>query len=104
MKFDVIISNPPYIMDEEEIDSIVKENEPHLALYGGKDGLDCYRKILAQINPHMKDKCLIAFEIGYKQAQELKDLIKKYLPKATIKVKKDLSERERMVFIFQNLE
>lgn len=103
-KYDVIISNPPYIMDEEEIDSIVKENEPALALYGGKDGLDCYRKILGQIKPHMKDKCLIAFEIGYKQAQELKKLIKQYLPKATIKVKKDLSERERMVFIFQNLE
>ena len=75
-KYDVIISNPPYIMEEEEIEDIVKNNEPHLALYAGKDGLDCYRKILKDIKKNMKEKCLVAFEIGYSQANAIKELIK----------------------------
>ena len=45
-KYDCIISNPPYIKSNEEIEDIVKDNEPHLALYAGTDGLDCYRKAL----------------------------------------------------------
>ena len=45
-KYDIIISNPPYIKENEPIEEIVKNNEPHLALYAGIDGLDCYRKIL----------------------------------------------------------
>ena len=103
-KYDVIISNPPYIMENEEIDGIVRKNEPPLALYAGKDGLDCYKKILKEVIPHMKNRCLIAFEIGYKQGHAIKELIKKYLPKARIEIKKDLSEKERMIFIFQNIE
>lgn len=103
-KYDVIISNPPYIMEDEKIDSIVKKNEPSLALYGGKDGLDCYKKILKEISYHMKERCIVAFEIGYKQFSSIKELIKKYLPNAKIEVKKDLSEKERMIFIFQNIE
>ena len=49
-QYDVIISNPPYIRDEEEIEEIVKGNEPHLALYAGKEGMDCYEKILQNID------------------------------------------------------
>ena len=103
-KYDVIISNPPYIMEDEEIDTIVKKNEPSIALYGGKDGLECYKKILKEVSYHMKDRCMIAFEIGYKQFPKIKELIKEYLPNTRIEVKKDLSEKERMVFIFQNIE
>lgn len=99
-KYDVIISNPPYIKTEEEIEEIVKNNEPHLALYAGKDGLDCYRKILENISIHMKDKCLVAFEIGMTQKEEIKHLIQQYLPTAQIEVKKDLSEKDRMIFIY----
>ena len=50
-KYDIIVSNPPYIRTDEEIEEIVRDNEPSLALYGGVDGLDCYRKILANIKP-----------------------------------------------------
>ena len=101
--YDVIISNPPYIMEDEEIEDIVKDNEPHLALYAGVNGLDCYEKILMNISNHMKDRCLIAFEIGYEQSKDIINLINKYLDNVKIEVKKDLSEKDRMIFIFKNL-
>lgn len=103
-KYDVIISNPPYIKTTEEIEKIVKENEPHIALYAGVDGLDCYKKILVDIKNYMKDRCLIAFEIGYTQKEDISNLVRKYLPEAKIVVKKDMSDKDRMVFILQNLE
>ena len=52
----------------------------------------------------MKDKCLIAFEIGYHQANDIINLINKYLNNVRIEVKKDLSGKDRMLFIFKNLE
>ena len=103
-KYDVIISNPPYIKTEEEIEEIVKNNEPHLALYAGEDGLDCYKKILSHVKDNMKEKCLIAFEIGQDQAEPIKKIIEEYLGKDKVEVKKDLSERDRMLFIFHNCE
>ncbi|MBR2247703.1 MAG: peptide chain release factor N(5)-glutamine methyltransferase [Bacilli bacterium] len=103
-KYDVIISNPPYIKTNEEIEDIVKENEPHLALYAGDDGLDCYKEILKNIKPHMKDKCIIAFEIGADQKEDIINLINEYLDNIKIETKKDLSQRDRMIFIFKNIE
>ena len=103
-KYDVIISNPPYIKDNEEIEDIVKNNEPHLALYAGEQGLDCYEKILKEVSNYMKDKCLIAFEIGYTQKEDITNLVNKYLDNVRIEVKKDLSDKDRMLFIFKNLE
>lgn len=103
-KYDVIISNPPYIKTDEQIENIVKENEPHIALYGGKVGLDCYKEILKNINNNLKEKALIAFEIGSNQAQDLIKLINIYLTNVKIIVKKDLSGRDRMLYIFKNIE
>lgn len=103
-KYDIIISNPPYIKLTEEIENIVKDNEPHLALYGGEDGLDCYRKILQNIVSHMKERCLIAFEIGYTQAEDIKKIAYENLSDIRVEVKKDMSEKDRMLFIFKNLE
>jgi len=102
-KYDVIISNPPYIKEKEEIEEIVKNNEPHLALYAGPDGLDCYRKILSTIKSHMKERCLVAFEIGYLQKEKICALIEEYLEEVTIICKKDLSEKDRMIFILKNI-
>lgn len=99
-KYDVIISNPPYIKTKEEIESIVKENEPHIALYAGEDGLDCYKKILENIKPHMKERCLVAFEIGMTQANDIQKLVQDYLPNTKTEVKQDLSGKDRMFFIF----
>ena len=103
-KYDVIISNPPYIKTTEEIEDIVRENEPHLALFAGEDGLDCYKKILENIKEHMKERCLIAFEIGYTQAEDIKKIAYENLSNIKIVVKKDLSGKDRMLFILQNLE
>ena len=102
-KYDLIISNPPYIKTNEEIEEIVKNNEPEIALYAGEDGLDCYRKILSQIKNNMKDKCLVAFEIGSTQAEDIIKIANEYLDDINIVVKKDLSERDRMVFILKNI-
>lgn len=102
-KYDVIISNPPYIKDNEEIEDIVKNNEPHIALYAGVDGLDCYEKILREVKNYMKEKCLIAFEIGYTQSEDVIKLANKYLDNIKISVKKDLSDKDRMLFIIRDL-
>lgn len=102
-KYDVIVSNPPYIKTNEKIEDIVKNNEPHLALYAGEDGLDCYRKILKDIEPHMKDKCLVGFEIGMTQAEKIKEIALSTLDNIKVEIKKDLSGKDRMLFIFKNL-
>ena len=100
-KFDVVISNPPYIKEDEEIEDIVKNNEPHLALYAGKDGLDAYRQILANIKEHLNNHYLIAFEIGYTQKEEVINLIRENLPDSTIIAKQDMQERNRMIFAYK---
>lgn len=100
-KYDIIISNPPYIKEDEEIQDIVKNNEPHLALYAGKDGLDCYKKILKEAPNHVNKNFLIAFEIGETQADDIILLAKQSFPQATIISKKDMQNRDRMIFIYQ---
>ena len=98
-QYDIIVSNPPYIRTDEKIEEIVRDNEPSLALYGGVDGLDCYRKILANIKPYLNDKFLIAFEIGESQKEEIYDIVNKYLKDIEITCKKDLYGRNRMIFV-----
>ena len=102
-KYDIIISNPPYIKDDEQIEDIVKNNEPHEALYAGQDGLDCYKKILKDISNNLKEKFLIAFEIGADQAKDIESLANNYLKDIQIVIKKDLQGRDRMIFITPNL-
>ena len=102
-KYDLIISNPPYISTNEEIEDIVKDNEPPIALYAGEEGLDCYRKILSQVKNNMKDKCLIAFEIGCNQGEKITKLVNEYLDDVKVEIKKDLSDRDRMLFVLKNI-
>lgn len=103
-QYDIIVSNPPYIRTDEEIEEIVKNNEPSLALYGGVDGLDCYRKILANIKPYLNNKFLIAFEIGESQKEEIYDIVNKYLKDIEITCKKDLYGRNRMIFVRNKID
>jgi release factor glutamine methyltransferase len=96
--FDIIVSNPPYIPDDEHVGDTV-HNEPNLALYGGDSGLIHYEHILKQIHHHMHDKTLIAFEHGYQQKEALHQLIHKYLDGVHVVTKKDMQGRDRMTFI-----
>ena len=98
-KYNIIISNPPYIKTNEEIEDIVRDNEPHLALYGGIDGLDYYKQILESAKDRVKDYYLIAFEIGDTLKNDVERLARINFPEANIIAKKDLQGRDRMIFI-----
>lgn len=98
-KYDIIISNPPYISYDEEIDEIVRKNEPSLALYADNDGLYFYEEILKNCKKYLNDKFLIAFEIGCTQGDRIKEMALKYLGDVSVSVEKDLSGRDRFVFI-----
>jgi len=99
-KFDIIISNPPYIREDEEIEDLVKDNEPSIALYAGIDGLDYYKQILAKAKDNLNPQYLIAFEIGKDQKEEVINIAKNYFKEAIIECKKDLQENDRMLFIY----
>ena len=99
-KYDVVISNPPYIRNDEEIEDLVYNNEPHLALYGGEDGLDLYRKIRKDLLNHVNDHFLVALEIGDLQKEGVVNIFND-IDGANIITKKDLSNRDRMVFIIK---
>lgn len=98
-KYDVIISNPPYISYDEKIMDIVYNNEPHLALFALDNGLYFYDKILSECKRYLNDKYLIAFEIGYQQGEDVVTLVKKYLGDVVVTVSRDYSGRDRFVFI-----
>lgn len=98
-KYDLIISNPPYISYDEQIMDIVKKNEPHLALYAKNNGLYFYKEIIKNSSNYLNDKNIIAFEIGYLQANEIKKMAHKYYPNSNIIIEKDMQEKDRFVFI-----
>lgn len=76
MRFDLIVSNPPYIAAEEirELQIEIREHEPIAALNGGIDGLDFYRRILAEAPQYLKAGGMVVLEIGINQAQGIKQL------------------------------
>ncbi|MFB4163323.1 peptide chain release factor N(5)-glutamine methyltransferase [Alteribacillus sp. JSM 102045] len=99
--FDVIVSNPPYIPKKEweELDPLVKEYEPQLALIGeGDDGLHCYRKMAASLPAILKEDGLAAFEIGVNQGDTAAAIFKKALPDAKVSVRLDINGKDRMIF------
>ena len=97
-KYDLIISNPPYISYDEEIMDVVKNNEPHIALYAENEGLYYYEQILKNVKNYLKKDYLIAFEIGYKQAKQIELLAHQYLDCSVI-IEKDLYGKDRYIFI-----
>lgn len=97
-KYDIIVSNPPYIK-EEEINNLmedVKRYEPHSALSGGEDGLIFYRRIVDESKILLKGKGILAFEIGYDQGDEVSTLMKENNFK-DVRVIKDLAGHDRVV-------
>lgn len=96
-KFDIIVSNPPYIEkgDISELMPQVRDYEPHLALDGGLDGLDAYRQLISHAPDYLAEGGTLAFEVGYTQAHRVADLMSKSFQ--NIEIIKDLSGIERVV-------
>lgn len=98
-KFDVIISNPPYVMTNETLPKDVLY-EPHLALYSGPKGIDHIEEIFKNIKSHLNNKYLIALEINEKSETDIINLIKTYFEKnINYKFMKDLAGKTRYLFI-----
>ena len=100
-KYDIIVSNPPYISreDESEVGLNVLYSEPHLALFADEDGLAIYRRIAEDAKYHLKDGGKIYLEIGYKQGQSVPDLFRKNLPEKRVRTLKDQFGQDRMVVV-----
>lgn len=104
IKLDILVSNPPYIPNEEVMEHSVVDYEPHVALFGGEDGLKFYRSIFENAHKVLKEKAFMAFEMGYNQKENLTALAREYFPDAKIEVLKDLSGKNRMLFIYLNID
>lgn len=99
LKFDILVSNPPYIPDDEFVEDIVKNNEPHVALFGGENGMFFYDVILKDASSILNKPNIIAFEHSYNKKQEMHELIKKYFPDSWYETIKDLSGKDRITVI-----
>lgn len=98
-RYDCIISNPPYIGSTEEVMEIVKKKEPHLALYAKEEGYENYIKILKDAKKYVKERYLLAFEIGNTQGKRLQEIAKTYFEEADIIVEQDMEGKDRFLFI-----
>jgi release factor glutamine methyltransferase len=98
---DVIVTNLPYIPTERirYLDSSVKDYEPHIALDGGKDGFELYRKLFAQIAEKKFLPKYILGEIDYTQADFVLNESRKFFPQAQVVIKKDLTHTDRYFLI-----
>ena len=98
-KFDIIVSNPPYIKsgDIEKLDIEVKKFDPKLALDGGNDGLDFYKKIIENSKKHLAKNGMLYFELGIGQAEEVKALMKD-AGFSDIEIIKDYNKIERIIY------
>lgn len=99
IKADVIVCNPPYIPSGEDVENSVKAYEPHLALFGGDDGLKFYRSVLSNAKYVVNEKNILAFEMGWNQGKTLSDLARSYFPNADISVLKDMQGKDRMLIV-----
>jgi release factor glutamine methyltransferase len=98
---DLIVSNPPYTI-LAEIDEGVRRHEPRQALDGGPDGLDVYRRLLAQAPTRLRQGGAILLEIGASQAAAVMDLARRAFPQAEVAVYRDLAGHDRVVVIDTN--
>lgn len=102
-KLDVLVSNPPYIPSQEKMEKSVVDYEPHVALFGGEDGLKFYRMIFADCKKVLKDKAMMAFEMGWDQREKMSALVEEYLPGVRYEIIKDMNDKDRMLFVYINI-
>ena len=98
VKYDIIVSNPPYVSYSESVDEKIKY-EPKLAIFSKNNGLYFYKIILQKSIRFLNKKNIIAFEIGQSQGESIKSMALKYYPNAIIKIEKDLNNKDRYIFI-----
>ncbi len=98
-KFDLIVSNPPYVSaaEYENLAQNVKDYEPRLALFAGVDGLDIYRRILERVDEFLNGNAALIMEIGYTQGPAIKEMLEKAGIFSDIKIEKDYSNNDRIV-------
>jgi len=99
LKFDILVSNPPYIRSVEKVEASVYDYEPHVALFGGEDGLKFYREIFENAAKILNDKALAFFEMGYDQKENLSKLAREYFDDVDIRVYKDINGKDRMLML-----
>ncbi len=98
----MIVSNPPYIPSDviPTLQAEVKDNEPMLALDGGEDGLDFYRKIIEQAPTYLKKKGIVALEIGHDQAEAIGKLAEENGIYERMEIIRDLAGLDRIAVLY----
>ena len=102
-KYDLIISNPPYVPFNSNVDQKTKY-EPQNAIFAPEDGIHFYKIILERLHNNLNKDFLIAFEIGDKEGNLIKNIVKSFMPEAYVKIEKDYNDFERYVFITNKKE
>lgn len=97
-RFDVIVSNPPYIPTEQiaSLDCEVRDFEPHCALDGGEDGLKFYREIAKGLAAHLEEGGILLVEMGAEQGEALKAM---FAPFGEVKIVKDIEGKDRIAAV-----
>lgn len=98
-RFDLIVCNPPYVTTSQyrTLEPNVTDYEPEVALLGGADGLDVYRRICQRIEQFLKSDATVMFEIGYAQGQDVAGLLSQTHLFNTISIEKDFQDNDRIV-------
>ena len=99
IKVDMILCNPPYIPADETMESSVIDYEPHVALFGGSDGLKFYRSVLTDARNILKGAGHLLFEMGYNQKEALSELVQTINPNATVECFKDINRKNRILWV-----